>query len=306
MENNFDKNIKKKSVKNRIIIFILIILIMAAFGAGVYFKDDIIKLYDGFSKQVQDFQKTNLGSVVVKTGKKILSPPPLNAGGSDNKVVLLQSKIISETNLQRQENGNLPGLRENTKLDEAALAKANDLFKNQYFEHMSPTGVDPGELVQSYGYDYIVAGENLILGNFLSEKEVVQDWMNSPGHRANILNNRYTEIGVAVVKGTYKGESVWISVQEFGFPLSACNEPSANLKNQIDSNNAQLNILSSEIDDRKKQIEDTNQRSAAYEKMVEDYNQLVDQYNSLADATKSIIANYNEEVNIFNNCVAGK
>ena len=134
----------------------------------------------------------------------------------------MQSKIISETNLQRQENGDLPALKENTDLDETASAKAADIFKNQYFEHVSPSGVDPGKLVESYGYDYIVEGENLILGNFSSEKEVVADWMASPGHRANILNNRYTEIGVAIVKGTYKGEESWVGVQEFGLPLSTC------------------------------------------------------------------------------------
>ena len=80
------------------------------------------------------------------------------------------------------------------------------------FEHTSPSGVDPGKLVQSYGYDYIVAGENLILGNFSSEKEVVQDWMNSPGHRANILNGSYKRTGVAAYR-TEDGTIYWC--QEF-------------------------------------------------------------------------------------------
>ena len=297
-----------------IIILILIALIISglAFVAGIYFKDDTTKLYNVFNEQVQtqvqtqtqNLQKTEIGSVISKVGKEILTSPPLNVGGNaDNKITLLKSKIISETNAQRLENGNLPPLKENTKLDEAAAAKANDLFLKQYFEHVSPTGIDPGKLVQSYGYEYIVTGENLILGNFSSEKEVVQDWMNSPEHRENILNNRYTEIGVAIIKGIYKGETVWIGVQEFGFPLSACTAPSVALKNQIDSNTAQINLLSVQVNESKKQIDSTDPNSLAYRQMVDDYNKLVGQYNSLADTTKGIVAQYNKEVNNFNSCV---
>ncbi|MCX6719695.1 MAG: CAP domain-containing protein, partial [Candidatus Staskawiczbacteria bacterium] len=276
----------------KIIIFILVI---ATLGAGVYFRDDVVRYYNGFGNQVKD---------VVE--KEIFAPAPLKAGGLETKIVLLQSKIISETNLQRQQNGNLPELKENTRLNEAASAKASDILQNQYFEHVSPSGVDPGKLVQQYGYEYIVAGENLILGNFKDEKEVVQDWMDSPGHRANILNNRYSEIGVAIVKGTYKGETVWVGVQEFGLPLATCEEPNVILKNQIDSQKTQLNTLSSQIDEKRKQIENTVQDSPVYSQMVDDFNKLVVQYNSLTEQVKQNISTFNNQVNNFNACVAGK
>jgi len=293
---------------------IILVLVVAAFGAGIYFKDDAINFYNNFNKQVQNFQKTNVGQTLTQAGKEILSPPPLNIGGPATQVVLLQSQIIAQTNLQRQENGNpsttlgtgLPALKENTELDEAASAKANDMFLNQYFEHVSPSGVDPGQLAQSFGYDYIVTGQNLILGNFSSEKEVVQDWMNSPGHRANILNNRYTEIGASIIKGTYKGQTAWIGVQEFGLPLSTCAQPDNNLENESDSNKTQLDTLSSQITDKKNQIDSTNSSSAIYSQMIDDYNQLIGQYNSLAETTKNIISQYNNQVSDFNNCVAGK
>jgi uncharacterized protein YkwD len=285
---------------------ITIILIILAFGAGFYFKDDVIQFYNNFNKQVQDFQKTDLGQTMTKASKEILQPTPLSIGGIDNHVVLSQTKIITETNLQRQENGSLPALKENTKLNEAASAKAGDILKNQYFEHVSPSGVGPGKLVQNYGYDFIVAGENLILGNFKDEKEVVQDWMNSPGHRANILNNRYTEIGVAVVKGTYKGNTVWVGVQEFGLPLSSCSEPDINVKNEIDKDKSQLDVLTTQINTKKTQLNNAEISSPIYRQMVEDYNQLVSQYNTLADQAKKTIADYNVQVNIFNTCVAGK
>ena len=286
-------------------IFIIIFGVAIAFLSGVYFRDDAINFYNSLTKQVQNFQKTDVGQIVAQVAKQIVTPPPLNIGGAEKKVVLLQSKIIEETNLQRQGTGNLSALKENETLNKVASAKANDMFLNQYFEHISPSGVGPGELAQEYGYDYILEGENLILGNFSSEKEVVQNWMDSPGHRENILNNRYTEIGVAVIKGTYKGQTVWIGVQEFGLPLSACSTPNVVVKTQIDSVKLQLDTLSSEIDAKKTQINNTNPKSAPYNQMINDYNQLVEQYNSLAAQLKEIIATYNNQINIFNTCVAG-
>jgi len=289
---------------------IIFVLAVSAFMAGAYFKDDAIKFYNSFNRQLSStiltIQKADVGQTISQAEKQIFAPSPLNIGGTEKQIVLLKSNIISETNFQRKENGNLSALKENKNLDETAAAKANDMFLNQYFEHVSPSGIGPGELAQKYGYDYIVEGENLILGNFSSEKEVVQDWMNSPGHRANILNVRYTEIGVAVVKGTYKGETVWIGVQEFGLPASSCAQPDANLKREIDSDKSQLDAMILQIDDKKNQIDNTNQESPAYSQMVDDYNQLAAQYNPLAETDKKNIAQYNNQVDIFNSCVAGK
>ena len=162
----------------------------------------------------------------------------------------------------------------------------------------------PGELVKSFGYDYIVTGENLILGNFDSEAEVVAKWMDSPGHRANILNERFVEIGVAIVKGTYQGQSVWIGVQEFGLPFSACEQPDPDLKIQIDANKTILDQLAFQIESKKREIDSANKNSSYYNELVDEYNQLVNQYNPIAQNTKGFISQYNLEVNIFNNCVA--
>lgn len=294
--------------KTKIIILTIILL---ALVAGFYFKNDVIKFYNSASwrinKQVQDFQKTEIGNLITEVGKEVFAPPPLNIGGAKTQAVLTKAKIIAETNIQRynQGEGLLP-LFENEKLNEAALSKANDMFLNQYFEHISPSGKDPGKLVQSFGYDYIATGENLILGNFASEKELVQAWMDSPGHKANILNNRYTEIGVAIIKGNYKGDTVWLGVQEFGLPLSACLEPSDSLKNQINSYKNQLDSLSAQINEKRGQLNNTNPRSERYNNLVDQYNQLVGQYQSLANEAKEFIAQYNNQVNVFNQCVAGK
>jgi len=288
---------------------IIFILIVGAIGAGFWFRDDVFKLSEfatkGISTKVKQFQNLDVEYLVTEVKKEILTPAPLNVGGTSNETVLLKSKIIAETNAQRKING-LPELVENEILNKAARAKGNDMFKNQYFEHISPAGVGPGTLVESFGYEYVVTGENLILGNFKDEAELVQDWMNSPGHKANILNNRYTEIGVSVVKGTYKGEVVWISVQEFGLPISACSKPDENLKSQIDAKELEFQQLQLSIDEKKKEIDAADKNSAYYNQSINDYNQMVRDYNSLGEEIKNIILQYNNQVNIFNHCVGAE
>ena len=280
-------------------------LILIAIWSGFYFKDNVVNTYNSLNRDLKNFNKTNIDNVISEIKKEILAPSPLKVGGKVNSVVLVKAKIIAQTNIQRYDNGALPPLIENTKLDAAAQAKAEDMFKNQYFEHISPSGVDPGTLVKRYGYEYITTGENLILGNFSSEQEVVQKWMDSPGHRANILNNRFTDIGVAIIKGTYSGQTTWIGVQEFGLPLSACPEPSASLKAEIDNNKVALNNLSLQIDAKRAEIDNTSKKSPEYNQKVDEYNKLVEQYNQLAQKTKDTIAEYNAQVNTFNQCVEG-
>lgn len=276
-------------------IIIILVLVVLALGAIIY-----------FSGSIKDFQKTNIGSILNQVGKEILAPPPLQIFRPEANVVLVANKIVYQTNLQRQENGGLPALTVNEKLNAAAMTKAKDMFAEQYFEHVSPSGVGPGELAQKYGYDYIVEGENLILGNFASEKEVVQDWMDSPGHRANILNNRYTEIGVAVLKGTYDGHSVWIGVQEFGLPMASCAQPSQELKNQIDTNQKTLDEMSVQLNQIRSEINNTNPKSQGYRQLVDQYNQMVNDYNNLVETTKMFVSQFNSQVSDFNNCVQGK
>lgn len=296
--------IKIIMAKKKVIIVVVILLLILS--AGFYFKSDILKIYNNLNKGFADFQKSDIGNLISKAGKEVFSPPPLFVNNKAGNAVLTKAKIIEETNSQRYLEGeNLFPLFENKKLTESALAKANDMFLNQYFEHVSPSGVGPSDLVKSFGYDYIVTGENLILGNFANEKELVQAWMDSPGHRANILNNRYSEIGVAIVKGTYEGDSVWIGVQEFGLPLSNCSEPSITLQNQIEQNKIQLDNLASQIAQKKAELNNTNSHSKEYNNLVDEYNQLVQIYQPLAEESKTLILQYNNQVNVFNNCVAG-
>lgn len=286
-------------------LIILLSLLVLVIAGGLYFKDNIFKIYSDFDENLKNFEKTELGNIINEIKKEVLTPPPLNVGGKETGAILDQDKVIAETNIRRYNNGLLPPLIKNKDLAAAAMAKAEDMFKKQYFEHVSPSGIDPGTLVKNFGYEYIVTGENLILGNFENEKEMVQLWMDSPGHRANILNERFTEIGVAVLKGVYNGQTVWIGVQEFGLPLSSCPEPSLDLKNQIDLNKNELDWLASEIDAKRNELENTSPRSPKYNQLVSEHNQLVEEYNSLSNQTKKLVSQYNSQINSFNLCIEG-
>lgn len=125
-----------------------------------------------------------------------------------------QKQVIELTNEKRQEAGLSPVI-ENSKLDEAALAKAKNMFEEDYWAHYSPSGKDPWGFINGAGYKFVFAGENLAR-NFYTSPEVVEAWMNSPTHRDNLLNSRFQEIGVAVVDGILKGKRTILVVQEFG------------------------------------------------------------------------------------------
>jgi hypothetical protein len=125
-------------------------------------------------------------------------------------------EIISLTNAERAKQG-LSAVTYNETLSNAAAEKGNDMFANQYWAHTSPAGKEPWAFITEAGYSYRVAGENLAR-DFSASGQVVAAWMASPTHRANVVNNRYTEIGVAVVDGTLDGVETTLVVQMFGSP----------------------------------------------------------------------------------------
>ncbi len=122
--------------------------------------------------------------------------------------------ILELTNFSRQAYG-LKALQNNVLLEKAAQAKAEDMLKNQYFSHNSPGGALPWDFIKAQGYNYIIAGENLAI-NFYNSESLENAWMNSPGHKANILNHDFEDIGIGVAQGTYKGNKAILVVQMFG------------------------------------------------------------------------------------------
>lgn len=242
--------------------------------------------------------------------RKVSTPPPLRTDAEQESspppsAGLTRSGIILATNLQRQENS-LGFLREDGTLDAMASAKANDMCAKQYFAHTSPSGVGAAELADSFGYDYIAVGENLALGPFASDAAVVEAWMGSPGHRANILNSRFTEIGVGVTKCVFEGRPTWLAVQHFGKPTSDCRQADATLKNKINSDKAALESLSSKLANLKNEIETSDsETNPDYYSKINEYDSLAEQYNSLLSEARGIIKQYNAQVEAFNQCASG-
>ncbi len=124
---------------------------------------------------------------------------------------------LANTDRSREE---LPKLVVNPLLEEAAQMKANDMAALGYFAHRSPEGRDPWYWFNEVGYDFRFAGENLAV-YFADSVEVEKAWMNSPTHRANIMSDKFTEVGIALAGGSYQGNDTTFVVQMFGAPAQA-------------------------------------------------------------------------------------
>jgi len=145
----------------------------------------------------------------------------------------------------------------------------------------------------------------LALGNFKDDENLVNAWMESEGHRENILSTKYQEIGVAVKKGSFEGRETWLAVQHFGLPLSACPQPDVKLKVEIDENEKEIDELAEKL--RLLQVEIKKMRpkwGSEYERKIDEYNLLVEKYNSLAKETQTLIESYNSQVKSFNQCLS--
>ena len=127
---------------------------------------------------------------------------------------ITKTALIDLANYERSRS-NLPPLAENPVLNQAAYMKALDMAQGGYFNHVSPSGVNPWHWFSKAGYNYRYAGENLAIG-FLDSGEVQKAWTASPTHHANIINNKYQEIGIAVLKANFQGNPATIVVQMFG------------------------------------------------------------------------------------------
>lgn len=125
--------------------------------------------------------------------------------------------VISNTERSRL---HLSNVYENETLNKAAEQKLKDMFSKNYWDHTGPNGETAWDFIKESGYTYLLAGENLARG-FPSSTETVKAWMDSPTHRANILNNKFKEIGVAVGSGKIKGNLTTVVVQLFGEPRTA-------------------------------------------------------------------------------------
>ena len=245
---------------------------------------------------------------IVTTSKNKTSTK--NVEGSNNSpvlgnfktgnLILDSAQIIYWTNIGRNNNGELKALADNQTLDKIAEKRVDDMFANSYFEHISPSGDDASKEADSFNYSYIIIGENIALGNFDSSRSLVDAWMASPGHRENILNKYFTNIGVATKMGTYNGQKVSISAQIFSKPLSDCPLPSSTVKTQLNLYNQSASNLKTKIDSLNLSIKNNSVDNISE---LSQYNSFIDSYNNLISEIKVLSLKYNQEVNIYNNCI---
>jgi len=258
-----------------------------------------------------DNTKANLEQVVAEVKTSIATPGPLRTNYvTQTNSELTIDGVIAETNRWREIEG-LPQLKKSNLLNSAALNKAKDMLESQYFDHQSPLGLGVADVITATGYKFLAVGENLALGNYADDKELVQAWMDSPGHRANILSDNFTEIGIGFVYGEYEGHATWLAVQEFGRPTTACPEVSGGLKSQIQDKEAILDALALELDQRKAELDsskptstDSSEKIEVYNQLVKIYNQRVNLYEAGAAELTRLVDLYNMQVKAFNACIA--
>lgn len=130
---------------------------------------------------------------------KIILPETHTSKEDKAKTSTEAEAVLKLVNEERSKQG-LKSLKLSSKLNEVAYEKSRDMAVNRYFSHNSPTYGTPFQMLKQYNVTYRTAGENIAAGQ-RTPKDVMQAWMNSSGHRANILNANYTELGVGYYKG---------------------------------------------------------------------------------------------------------
>jgi len=291
---------KNKMTKAKASIIIIFVITGVCF---YFFWNYLFNIYSGFLNNLPRVEE-EITDLIKEKSNSISTPPPLKTEKDSPDSYLTKVGVIQQTNVQRAKYG-LPPLKENATLDVTAKKKVEDMFSNQYFAHASPNGLGVDDLAKNSGYEFIAIGENLAMGNFENDEVLVQAWMDSPGHRENILNNRYQEIGVSVIKGTFEGKTTWLAVQHFGLPLSVCPTVEESVKLKIESLQNQIKIIEESLNDLRIEINAMKpKRGSLYLQKIEQYNGLIVQYNSLIAETKVLINKYNSQVQEFNECVS--
>ncbi|WP_297132054.1 CAP domain-containing protein [Terrisporobacter sp.] len=155
---------------------------------------------------------SNNGNNNENNNDNTVEKPEDNNNSSNNDASLngefanFQKEVLRLVNVERSKRG-LNELNLNTELSRIATLKSQDMINKNYFSHTSPTYGSPFDMMKKFNISYKTAGENIAMGQ-KTPAQVVEAWMNSEGHRANILNKNYTDLGVGVAKDS-KGTIYW-------------------------------------------------------------------------------------------------
>lgn len=297
---NFTKRIIPFSLVGSAVVVGVVVL----FGAQTPEPATPFLFFEKETQRIEEVQTTEepvVGeTIVAETKKSPNKSVPAEVPIPDTSVTV--AGILAETNAQRIALGLSP-FSFNAQLTVAAQAKVADMISRQYFEHESPDGKGPGDLADAAGYEYLAVAENLALGDYENSAEIVEGWMDSPGHRENIVSTTFSDIGVAVGRGMFEGDWVWFAVQEFGRPASDCPLPSTALEARIEDSRRTLAETQGILEETFKEIENTEPKyGSAYNAKIDAYNDLVETYNKLIAETETLVEMYNSEVKAYNEC----
>ncbi|WP_349728333.1 CAP domain-containing protein [Peribacillus frigoritolerans] len=175
-----------------------------ALGANTYEVakgDTLTKIATEYDVSIDELLKTNSA---INDANQIRIGQIINLPASNTTVIREESQsveqqVLSLVNEERSKRG-LPSLKMDTAISQVAILKSEDMRDSNYFNHTSPSYGSPFEMMKSFGISYKYAGENIAAGQ-PSADAVMKSWMNSPGHKANILNKNYTHIGIGHVTG---------------------------------------------------------------------------------------------------------
>lgn len=196
-------------MKKRISIFVLGLMLVGttAFAQPINYTVkpgdnlwDISKKHGCCTDEIMKLNPQMTNPRLVKPGQQIAVP------SQTDTMVNFEKEVIRLTNIQRK-NAGLPAFGENTQLSKVARMKSQDMANKGYFSHQSPTYGSPFQMMQTFGLRFSAAAENIAYGQ-RTPQEVVNGWMNSPGHRANILSRSCTQIGVGMAKNK-SGTPYW-------------------------------------------------------------------------------------------------
>ena len=225
-----------------------------------WFKKHFIP-HEGNEHRPRFLRKENIKNIailiILVEAFVFLLPTLTNLNRTGGMAAVLPAVLATLTNEERQAN-NLQILTTNPVLVKAAEMKANDMASKSYFAHTSPEGKTPWYWLEQVGYKYQYAGENLAI-NFSDSKDVTNAWMNSPTHRANIVKDKYTEVGTGIATGMYQGRQTVFVAQVYANPLVVKTEPikipvkkvetkSVNTKNVAVSEAPKTKVLGAEIE----------------------------------------------------------
>lgn len=265
---------------------ILYLLLLIIFSFGAYFLPSYLEehgLVEKAGNQIQEIKndakdlipETKISAPLEQSEfEKTTSYGNIDCNNFENNI--FAKDMLERINSDRVDNGK-KALTWNASLCQSAGLKSDDMNNNNYFEHNSPSGITPWYWVKKVGYRYTFVGENLALNYFTSESAHTA-LMNSPGHRANILNDNFTEIGINYVRGKLNGEDAFFVVQHFASPAPekpeikyVCETKKAekNLR-ELENTKDKIEKYLSDAEDKKTQLENAGQSTKKADDYIDD------------------------------------